>query len=252
MHKIIALWSHPRSMSTATERVMRERGDLDCHHEPFMYDYYVHRKVREMPHFEAEADRPLSYEAVRDMLLERAEVGPVFIKDMSYYVMPRILDDRLLAPRLVNCFLIRNPVASILSYFKLDPDVTCEEIGLEAQADHHRALRQAGQTPPVIQAEDIRADTARALGALWRAIGLPPADHAFDWQTEHPEEWKQVDGWHGRVTSTTGIRPLTPEEIAAQQEGFARLVATHPRAQALLEHHKPHYDYLCANALRLS
>ena len=31
-HPLIALWSHPRSMSTATERIMRERGDLDCAH----------------------------------------------------------------------------------------------------------------------------------------------------------------------------------------------------------------------------
>ena len=38
-HPIIALWSHPRSMSTAFERIMRSRGDLDCLHEPFMYDY---------------------------------------------------------------------------------------------------------------------------------------------------------------------------------------------------------------------
>ncbi|MEZ5772185.1 MAG: hypothetical protein R3D61_11380 [Defluviimonas denitrificans] len=45
-HPIIAMWSHPRSMSTAIERIMRERGDLDCLHEPFMYDYYVHRQVR--------------------------------------------------------------------------------------------------------------------------------------------------------------------------------------------------------------
>ena len=49
------LWSHPRSMSTATERIMRERGDLDCAHEPFMYDYYVHRKRRVMPHFDVQA-----------------------------------------------------------------------------------------------------------------------------------------------------------------------------------------------------
>lgn len=27
---IIALWAHPRSMSTAIERIMRERNDLCC------------------------------------------------------------------------------------------------------------------------------------------------------------------------------------------------------------------------------
>ena len=48
-HPIIALWVHPRSMSTAIERIMRERGDLDCLHEPFMYYYYVGLGKRELP-----------------------------------------------------------------------------------------------------------------------------------------------------------------------------------------------------------
>ncbi len=57
-HPIFVLWSHPRSMSTATERIMRERGDLDCAHEPFIYDYYVHRKIRVMPHFDVQEGHP--------------------------------------------------------------------------------------------------------------------------------------------------------------------------------------------------
>lgn len=249
MHPIYALWSHPRSMSTAMERVMRERGDLSCHHEPFMYDYYLHRKVREMPHFEAEAERPVSYEDVRAMLLEEAARGPVFIKDMSYYVMPRIIGDADLAPHLTNCFLIRHPVASILSYFKLDEDVTLEEIGIEAQARHFRALADRGQTAPVIDAEDVRRDTAGTIGALWAAIGLPPADHAFSWQDEQPEDWKQVAEWHGKVSTSHKIAPITEAEIAERDARFAALVRRHPRAQAYLDHHMPHYEMLKAHAV---
>lgn len=251
MHPIYALWSHPRSMSTAMERVMRERGDLDCHHEPFMYDYYLHRQVRVMPHFEAEKNRPVSYEAARDMLLERAARGPVFIKDMSYYVMPRIMDDAALSDVLVNCFLIRDPVASLPSYFKLDPDVSLEEIGLEAQAHHFTALAGRGINAPVIQAEDVRRDTPGAIGALWRAIGLPPADHAFSWQDERPEDWKQVEEWHGSVSASTGIAPMTDAEIAEKKRKFAALVREHPRAQDYLNHHLPHYEMLKSHALKV-
>ena len=38
MKPIIFLWAHPRSMSTALERVMRERGDFESYleyHLPF-------------------------------------------------------------------------------------------------------------------------------------------------------------------------------------------------------------------------
>lgn len=251
MNRIYALWSHPRSMSTAMERVMRERGDLDCHHEPFMYDYYLHRRVRKMPHFEAESDRPTSYDDVRAMLLKRADHGPVFIKDMSYYVMPRIVEDADLSARLVNGFLIRDPIASLPSYFKLDPDVTLEEIGLEAQAQHFTALAKAGITAPVILAEDVRRDTRGTVGALWRAFGLPPADHAFEWSDKQPDDWKQVGQWHGRVSSSTGIAPMTDAEITEQKRKFDALVRQHPHAQNYLDHHLPYYEMLKAHALKV-
>ncbi len=41
MNRIIALWCHPRSLSTAFERMVIERGDLEVIHEPFLYLYYV-------------------------------------------------------------------------------------------------------------------------------------------------------------------------------------------------------------------
>ncbi|WP_302479333.1 hypothetical protein [Ruegeria arenilitoris] len=251
MHPIIALWSHPRSMSTATERIMRERGDLTCFHEPFMYDYYINRKVRDMPHFQAEEGHPVTYENVRDMLLESAESASVFIKDMSYYVMPHIMDDAEFGDRLVNCFLIRDPIASIPSYFKLDPDVTTEEIGLEAQSRHYDALcASSANKPIVLQAEDIRSDTKKAIGALWKAIGLSDADHAFEWQNEKPKDWKQVEGWHGDVSASKSIRPITQEELEAQKQKFATMCAEHPRMQEYLEHHQPFYQALKAQALK--
>ena len=72
MHPIHALLSHPRSLSTAMERVMRERGDLECAPAPFMYDYHVHRRIREMAHFEVQDRHSTAHEDIRDMLLARA------------------------------------------------------------------------------------------------------------------------------------------------------------------------------------
>ena len=40
MNRIIALWAVPRSTSTAFEWMMRQRGDLDCLHEPFGEAWY--------------------------------------------------------------------------------------------------------------------------------------------------------------------------------------------------------------------
>ncbi|WP_171180013.1 hypothetical protein [Ruegeria sp. HKCCD8929] len=249
MHPIYALWSHPRSMSTAIERIMRERGDLDCAHEPFMYDYYVHRRVREMPHFEVAPGHPRSYGEIRDMLLDRAAVQPVFIKDMSYYVMPHILEDAVFLARLRNMFLIRRPRAAIVSYHKLDPEVTDEEIGITAQAAQFRALEARGARAVVIRAEDVRADPRGMIGALWRAVGLAPADHAFDWQNEVPQDWQQVEGWHGRVLQSAGIAPPDPQAETREAERFDALCARAPHVRSLLDRHEPHYRHLSAHAL---
>jgi Sulfotransferase domain len=252
-HPIIALWSHPRSMSTALERVMRERGDLTCFHEPFMYDYYVERAVRAMPHFDVDPDKPRSYEAIRAMLLDAGEAGPVFFKDMSYYVLPRMLDDREFARRLTNTFLIRDPVKAILSYYKLDPDLTLEEIGLEAiwtHLDWVRAL--TGETPAVLCAEAVQADTAGVMSAYWRKIGLPPAPHALSWAPEEtPEDWRQVAGWHGDVAASGGIQAMSEEEERGQRAAFEAAAEKAPQLRNYLEHHRPFYDKAKALAIGL-
>lgn len=249
-HPVYALWSHPRSMSTAMERIMRERGDLDCAHEPFMYDYYVHRGVRCMPHFEVQAGHPTAYSDIRDMLLDRARLRPVFIKDMSYYVGSQITQDAMIAPQLVNFFLIRDPVAAITSYFKLDPEVTSEEIGLEAQWTHYSALCDQGAAPAIVDANDVRADPRGVIGALWARIGLPYVAEAFDWQSETPQDWQQVEGWHGKATSTTGIQPLTEAERTRQREKFEEAAGKAPHLRDYLAHHLPFYEKL--SALKIS
>ena len=45
-HKPIALWSVPRSLSTAFERVFVERGDFEVLHEPFSASYYYSTERR--------------------------------------------------------------------------------------------------------------------------------------------------------------------------------------------------------------
>ena len=224
---------------------MRERGDLKCFHEPFMYDYYINRKIRLMPYFEPESDRPVTYQQVRDMLLEESGSASVFLKDMSYYVMPHLLDDKQLGERLVNCFLIRNPVASIASYFKLDSEVTSEEIGLQAQFEHYDALCKSSEIQPVVvEAEYIRTNPRRVINALWDQIGLPRADHAFEWGNDSPQDWNQVAGWHGDVSASVGVRPITPEELETQSKNFANLSKRYPRMREGRDQYLPHDDAL--------
>lgn len=248
-HPIIALWSHPRSMSTAFERIMRSRGDLDCLHEPFMYDYYINRSTKEMPLFDAKDDHPRSYDAIRDMILARAEKGPVFFKDMSYYVMPHMLADDVFFDRLTHSFLVRDPRASILSYAKLDPGMLLDEIGLEAQWRHAEAvMTRTGRPPVVMRSESVQADPAGQMARYWRAVGLDQRPEALQWSDPAPADWQQVQGWHGDVMASSTIRPITPEQQARTEAEFEKLAADEPKFRGFLAHHLPFYQRLLAQA----
>ena len=218
---IVALWSHPRSMSTAFERIMRARGDLECLHEPFMYDYYINRSKRQMPHFDAQDDHPRSYDQIRGMILAKAERGPVFFKDMAYYVVPHLLDDAEFAGRISHRFLVRDPRAAIVSYAKLDPQVTREEIGIEAQWQLAAGLMaRSGKPPIVIESERLRTDPASQMRKYWGAVGLPEKPDALDWNEPVPKDWEQVSAWHREVMESKTIRPYTEDEVRESQEKF--------------------------------
>lgn len=243
---IIALWSHPRSMSTAFERIMRARGDLACLHEPFMYDYYINRSLRRMPHFEAKADHPVSYEDIRAMILAKAEAAPVFFKDMSYYVVPHILGDHAFMARVTHSFLIRDPKAALVSYAKLDPEFTREEAGLEAQWRHVEALVQQGRIPVIARSEAVQADPPGAMRRYWAAVGLADMPQALEWRGEAPQDWGQVAGWHRDVLASSSVNPPDSGKAKETADSFDKLISAEPRFKAIHEHHAPFYEKLLA------
>ena len=238
-------------MSTALERVMRERGDFDCLHEPFLHYYYLERSGKTLPHFDSESEHPVGYADTRDMILARAEAAAVFAKDMSYYVIPELLEDAAFCRRVRHCFLIRNPMRSILSYYKLDPKVSCSEIGIEAHWRHFDGLRRMGiDDCVVIEAEAVQADTGRAMRNFWSELGLDFREQALYWkQQETPRDWQYVEGWHASVRESGGIRRDADAAEAQAQAEFETLCEQAPRLSDYLAHHLPYYRKLRAHSL---
>ena len=238
-------------MSTALERVMRERGDFDCLHEPFLHYYYLQRAGKQLAHFDTEQDHPTSYEDTRDMILERAEKAPVFGKDMSYYVIPELLEDEAFCRRVRHCFLIRNPMRSIMSYYKLDSSVSSYEIGLESQWRHYEGLQRMGiDNCIVLEAEAIQADTTQSMSRYWEALGLDFREQALNWQQRDiPQDWQYVQGWHASVSESGAIRSEDDAATAKAQAEFDELCEQAPQLQEYLEYHLPFYQQLQAHSL---
>jgi hypothetical protein len=246
MHPIIFLWAHPRSMSTAIERIMRERGDLECLHEPFLHYYYLQRSNKPLPHFDSEQDHPSDYAGTRDMILRRAEDSALFIKDMSYYVIPEILQDGDFCRRIRHCFLLRNPMRAIMSYYRLDNSLTLDEIGIESQWRHLQGLQALGiEDSIVIEAEAVQADPAASMRGFWQALGLEYIDSALRWDDgSTPQDWQYVEGWHQAVSASRGIHSQTPQDEERIEDEFAQLCREAPQLADYLRHHLPFYQRL--------
>jgi hypothetical protein len=235
-------------MSTATERIMRERGDLRCFHEPFMYLYYVGDRIKEMPLFKADPAHPTSYGGIRDMLLAAGEAGPVFFKDMSYYVLERMTEDESFARRLTNTFLIRDPAKSIVSFYRKDAGVRLEEIGLETQWRHFEWLTELlGAPPPVMDAADIQADPEGMIRAWCAAAGIEFLPHSLEWDQPPPAEWEKVSGWHGMAMESGGITRDAPP--GANGDAAVTLDSA-PQLRRYHEYHLPFYEKLREHRLK--
>lgn len=221
---------------------MRERGDLTVLHEPLMYYYYLHRSERLFTGFEPEPDHPTEFADIRDQMLSAARDRPVFVKDMAYYAAQEVLADAELLGHMTHAFLVRDPAEAIVSYARLDPNFTREEMGYIAQNALAQDLVSRGVPVHVVLSSDLRSEPDKTMRAYWRFAGLAAVGDALSWEAHTPKDWEAVKDWHGAVRNSTGIRP--PETSDAQ----AALRALPARFQDIYEAHLPAYRALCALA----
>ncbi len=241
MERRIAMWSGPRNISTAMMRSWGVRPDTVVTDEP-LYAHYlrvtgIHHPARE----EILASQPTDWRTVVDRL-----TGPIpegrsvwYQKHMTHHMIPEVGRDWI--HRVTNCFLIREPGAVILSYARVRPDPTPEDLGLPQQAELFELVRaRTGRTPPVLDAHDVLSDPERVLRLLCEAIDVAFDPSMLSW----PPGPRESDGvwsrhWYSSVESSTGFGPPRPraEEIPE-------------RFREVYEICQEHYDRLHPHRLR--
>jgi len=206
MNQIVALWTHPRSISTAFERVMMERGDYKILHEPFSYLYYVDGDSASINQQYVDLSHPTDYAGIKDLILTSSVDGQVFFKDMCAHCNTYLAQDDQLLKRLTNTFLIRDPAKTIASFYAMNPNVSLEEIGLEQLCEvFDRVSEQAGEVPIVVDADDLEDDPHGTIRAYCLRLGIPFLPEAMSWKAEHKEEWDIWKDWHKDAAESSGI-----------------------------------------------
>ena len=236
MTEILALWAVPRSVSTAFERMMDQRGDFDVLHEPFGPAWYFGDEWRCPPQRHVEERPGLTYRSVHEDLLVRAERGPVFIKDFVHYIWHMAEPEMLAAYR--HTFLIRDPALTLPSMWDKWPDTDLSETGYaEQRALFDHAVETTGEIPPVIDAEDLLDDPAGVTEAWCDAVGIPFLPAALSWATSPRENhsWWESGSWHEKLGKSTGL---------TRQTRAYGTVDDDPRLRELHDVCAPHYAAL--------
>jgi Sulfotransferase domain len=234
--KPVALWSVPRSISTAFERIFVERDDFEVLHEPFSASYY-HSEERLSDRFaDVEPQAQSSYQDVLANVLEPRE-RRVFLKDMAYHAKP-LISSRFVA-NFANTFIIRDPKYVIVSMYRMWPDFTLEETGFEQIYNLFRyATEVNGEDVVVVDAMSFSENPAGVLTAYCEHLGIPFDPDSLSWQSREVRRWDNWEGWHEDAQQSTGIKraerrdPDLPSEV---QEAY--------------EYCLPYYYKLAAHAL---
>jgi hypothetical protein len=227
----IALWATPRTVSTAFDKMMRERGDHLVLTEPFSVPWYLGPERRSLRFDEVEPDA--TFEQVLGEVLEQARREPVFVKDMAYQLGPLLRPDVL--ARFRSSFLIRDPAWTVPSLLRKWPDATDVELGYSSQLAAYRiCLEVDGDPPVVLDSDDLRADPAGMVGRWCDAVGIAHRPDSLTWEPGHPPGWERWSDWYDTAARSTAFLPpelgdpppadtATALRIAACREAYDEL-----------------------------
>ncbi len=214
-HRIIFLWTVPRSVSTSFERMMSARGDHIVFDEPFSRSFYLGPDKRSPRFSDTEPDS--SAEKVLETIEKAALERPVFVKDMAYQAAKLLNADLL--KRFENCFLVRHPAATLRSLARHWPDFTDDESGWGHLDEAARIADSLGQPRVVLEANILCRNPPEVVAEWCERMSLPYDPDALTWEPGMRPEWDLWGDWHASTARATGFKelrdpppPPTPDE----------------------------------------
>jgi hypothetical protein len=209
----VAMWSPPRTISTALMRSWDNRPDTVVCDEP-LYAYFL--KATGVSHPVAEeiiTQHDNQWQSVVSWL-----TGPVpegreifYQKHMAHHLLPQI--DRGWLDCVTNCFLIRKPREMLTSYVKKNGLPRLEDTGYPQMLEIFQQVRSRGEsTPPVIDSRDLLEDPPLILSRLCSSLDIPFTEKMLSWPPgPRATDGVWADHWYKEVLNTTSFGPYRPK-----------------------------------------
>ena len=207
----IAMWSGPRTISTALMRAWENRPDTVVIDEP-LYGFYLASTGASHPGRDEIITTMLNgwREVLDELTLTPFPAGKTvfYAKHMTHHLLPEV--DRGALAGLRHAYLIRDPRQLLASYARVRAQPVLADLGLAQQVEIFRTFGG-----PVVDAADILRQPERTLRALCSALEVPFDPAMLRW----PAGPRGTDGvwarhWYDGVWRSTGFGPY--RESAAE------------------------------------
>ncbi|QDU85818.1 hypothetical protein Pla163_29590 [Planctomycetes bacterium Pla163] len=238
----IAMWSGPRTLSTALLRSFANRPDTIGVDEPF-YAHYLHATGVQHPgRDEVMGSQPIEPDEVVAQLLAPLPGGRTvhYQKHMAHHLLPGMPRDWLDQVRCV--FLLRDPARVITSYTRVVPDARPEDLGAPQMVElFERERARLGTTPPVIDSSDVLVDPRGILSRLCEQLGIEFSERQLSWAPgPRPFDGVWARYWYAGVEKSTGFGQPREDPVQLPE-----------RFRDLHDECERHYRHLWEHRIRL-
>jgi hypothetical protein len=233
----IAMWSGPRTLSTAMMRSWENRSDTVVVDEPLYAHYLLAGNVDHPGRREIIASQSTDWrEVVAELTSAPLPAGRriYYQKHMTHHMLP-VIDRESLRP-LQHAFLLRDPRDLLTSYAKVRTEPSEADIGLRVQVE---LFEEFGG--PIIDSRDLLVAPEPMLRALCAALGADFDPAMLRWPPgPRPTDGVWAQYWYDSVRASTGFAPpsSTPRNVPA-------------RLEPLLEECLRYYDRLAHYRIRI-
>ncbi len=212
----IAMWSGPRSLSTAMMRSFENRNDTTVIDEPFYAHFLYQTKLNHPGKDLVIQSQSTNWDEIVELCLGGSPYieKPVFYqKQMAHHNLEG--NDITWIKEVKNCLLIRDPLYVIASYNKKFPLLDEQLLGYIQQKQIMNFLKTInGDFPIIIDATDVLKNPKAMLKTLCNSLGIGFSDKMLSW----PQGKRSSDGiwasfWYSQVEKTTTFTPLEKKDI---------------------------------------
>ena len=214
------MWSGPRNISTALMRSWESRSDTFVIDEPFYAHYLsvtnVDHPGRDEIIQSGETDQSVVSKGLISDIDDSCSI--YFQKHMTHHMIPSV--GREWMKDVVNCFLIRDPKDMILSYTKVNSNLSMHLLGLEEQYELFEYVTKInGRAPTVVDSKDILLDPRETLRLLCEKLGVVFSEEMLSWS----KGVRDTDGiwakyWYDNVINSTGFNTYTEKNEVIRDE----------------------------------